>query len=99
MAVLDTGVNIADLTLTPYLGSQTKYLSGLNKQGISVNLMSYDVLSFQELGNDSYRLNVNETFVVNEPGKYSKTVKQNVTYDITNFGGDFLITNYQLNKN
>ena len=81
-----------------FLDSQTKYLSGLNKQGISVNLMSYDVLSFQELGNDSYRLNVNETFVVNEPGKYSKTVKQNVTYDITNFGGDFLITNYQLNK-
>ena len=81
-----------------FLGSQTKYLSGLNKQGISVNLMSYDVLSFQELGNDSYRLNVNETFVVNEPGKYSKTVKQNVTYDITNFGGDFLITNYQFNK-
>ena len=56
------------------------------------------MLSFQELGNDSYRLNVNETFVVNEPGKYSKTVKQNVTYDITNFGGDFLITNYQFNK-
>ena len=99
MAVLDTGVNIADLTLTPYFGSQTKYFSGFNKQGISVNLMSYDVLSFQELGNDSYRLNVNETFVVNEPGKYSKTVKQNVTYDITNFGGDFLITNYQFNKN
>lgn len=81
-----------------FLGSQTKYLSGLNQQGISVNLMSYDVLSFQELGNDSYRLNVNETFVVNEPGKYSKTVKQNVTYDITDFGGDFLITNYQFNK-
>lgn len=78
-----------------FLGSQTKYLAGLNEQGITLGMMSYKVLSFTDIGNNTYRLLLNETFVVNEPGKDSRVVKQSATYDVTDFNGNFLITNYQ----
>lgn len=90
------GIGAVISSSSAFYTSQRNYLANLNRQGIDVSLLYYDIQSVQHVQGETYNVRVGESFSVKEPNKARKTVNQTVTYAITNYSGSYYITGYTL---
>ena len=79
-----------------FYSEQMTYMESLNSRGIILDLIDYDILSMEQVGDTLYKVIVEEYYTIDNPEKGFNDTQQQSEYTVELIDGDFFITSLEI---
>lgn len=79
-------------TSSPFYASQKSYMEKLNNQGIELEFVDHDLIELEEIGQNKYKVIVDEYFTLYHPEDGTKDISQTPIYTMEVLDGDLYLT-------